>query len=300
MGPKRKKADSSTTTTHLVFQEGNSNKFWKITIDGTSTIVNYGKVGTAGQTSTKEHKDAAAAEKFATKEIAGKKKKGYNEAEADANSTSEKPSKVTKKTKSKTSKIDESTNGRRWVYLVYQIGSGMEDSLEVFSSKKAYMILPYEDFRDQSYITFNESAPYGANIVETLDEAKRKLDAIFECGSAEKVYEAEEKGKIEVGPIYDSSNFVESSKDTDVYTYLLYFDVSQFLDSEFVFVLDSLDDFRAFEKYFQKKCNDYNLKDDDIWLKLREIGSIHGTLTLKKMKELAIKYEDDEDAFLFG
>ena len=139
MGPKRKKADSSTTTTHLVFQEGNSNKFWKITIDGTSTIVNYGKVGTAGQTSTKEHKDAAAAEKFATKEIAGKKKKGYNEAEADANSTSEKPSKVTKKTKSKTSKIDESTNGRRWVYLVYQIGSGMEDSLEVFSSKKAYL-----------------------------------------------------------------------------------------------------------------------------------------------------------------
>ena len=105
MGPKRKKADSSTTTTHLVFQEGNSNKFWKITIDGTSTIVNYGKVGTAGQTSTKEHKDAAAAEKFATKEIAGKKKKGYNEAEADANSTSEKPSKVTKKTKSKTSKM---------------------------------------------------------------------------------------------------------------------------------------------------------------------------------------------------
>ena len=76
--------------------------------------------------------------------------------------------------------------------------------------------------------------------------------------------------------------------------------MSQFLDSEFVFVLDSLDDFRAFEKYFQKKCNDYNLKDDDIWLKLREIGSIHGTLTLKKMKELAIKYEDDVDAFLFG
>ena len=54
------------------------------------------------------------------------------------------------------------------------------------------------------------------------------------------------------------------------------------------------------KSFFQKKCNDYNLKDDDIWLKLREIDSIHGTLTLKKMKELAIKYEDDEDAFLFG
>ena len=285
MGPKRKKADSSTTTTHLVFQEGNSNKFWKITIDGTSTIVNYGKVGTAGQTSTKEHKDAAAAEKFATKEIAGKKKKGYNEAEADANSTSEKPSKVTKTA---------TTNTRRWVYVVRKLDTGCKYKYLVFSSQEAFHVLPEEDCRDNKYDHYFEYEPYGENVVETLDEAKKRLDAIFQCGSANEVNKALKKGKINEGPIYNPANFVESRETTDVYVCGLQFDYYD--ESVFIFVLDNSDDYKAFGNYLEEKNKNHINEEDEIdededeWLKYSkcdDTGPYSKVWTLKEMKEMS-------------
>ena len=278
MGPKRKKADSSTTTTHLVFQEGNSNKFWKITIDGTSTIVNYGKVGTAGQTSTKEHKDAAAAEKFATKEIAGKKKKGYNEAEADANSTSEKPSKVTKTAKA--AKTTNSASERRWAYVVLHTNSGCVGYYEIFSSKKAYMALP-EDIREDNYGSVVDRPPYGINVVETLDEAKKRLNAIFKCGSEDKVMAAHAKGKINVGPIYDPSNFVESKKTTPLFCCELKIGDWRTSDTEFVFVFDNSKDYDAFCNFFHTAWDE----DEDDWLQLQRHEGTNKTIwNLKKVK----------------
>ena len=54
-------------------------------MNNNSTIVNYGKNGTKGQTITKVHTDNVTAMKFATKQIAEKKKKGYR----DANETND-------------------------------------------------------------------------------------------------------------------------------------------------------------------------------------------------------------------
>ncbi|MDR2870867.1 MAG: WGR domain-containing protein, partial [Deferribacteraceae bacterium] len=65
---------------YLEFEEGGSHKFWQITLDGESFTVQYGKVGTAGQTQTKTFADAATAEKEATKLLNSKLKKGYAEA----------------------------------------------------------------------------------------------------------------------------------------------------------------------------------------------------------------------------
>ena len=64
-------------TVHLEFEEGTSSKFWRARIEGGTLYVNYGKIGTAGQTQVKELGTAAAAEKEYDKLVREKTKKGY-------------------------------------------------------------------------------------------------------------------------------------------------------------------------------------------------------------------------------
>lgn len=66
------------------FNDGKSNKFWEITVEGDSFTVRYGRMGTDGQTSTKTYADAGKARAEADKLIAKKTKKGYTEVAVDA------------------------------------------------------------------------------------------------------------------------------------------------------------------------------------------------------------------------
>jgi len=70
------------------FVSGASAKFWAIELKGTSFDVNYGKIGTAGQTKTKEFDSEEKALAAAEKLIGEKTSKGYEEtsggAEADS------------------------------------------------------------------------------------------------------------------------------------------------------------------------------------------------------------------------
>lgn len=59
--------------------EGSSNKFWAITVDGSEFTVEFGRLGTKGQTQTKKFASDAAAQQAADKLIAEKTKKGYQE-----------------------------------------------------------------------------------------------------------------------------------------------------------------------------------------------------------------------------
>ena len=61
------------------FADGSSPKFWEITVEGTSTIVHYGRLGTTGQTQRKAFGTAAECEKAAGKLILEKTTKGYVE-----------------------------------------------------------------------------------------------------------------------------------------------------------------------------------------------------------------------------
>ena len=63
----------------FVFQDFKSQKFWSIEVVGTDVTVNYGKLGTAGQTQVKNYATTEEAEKAADKLIAEKTKKGYVE-----------------------------------------------------------------------------------------------------------------------------------------------------------------------------------------------------------------------------
>ena len=57
--------------------DGTSNKFWEIELSGDSFTTTYGRIGSAGQSSTKQWKDAAQAQKEYDKLVAEKTRKGY-------------------------------------------------------------------------------------------------------------------------------------------------------------------------------------------------------------------------------
>lgn len=73
------------------FSEGSSNKFWQVNQKGASLELQWGKIGTHGQSQTKAFASDAQAKSEADKLIAEKKKKGYVEAASGAASTSAAP-----------------------------------------------------------------------------------------------------------------------------------------------------------------------------------------------------------------
>jgi predicted DNA-binding WGR domain protein len=64
---------------YFEFIGGNSAKFWAVAASGNQVTVRFGRIGTAGQTQTKELTDAAAAVRHAEKLIVAKAAKGYRE-----------------------------------------------------------------------------------------------------------------------------------------------------------------------------------------------------------------------------
>jgi uncharacterized protein (TIGR02996 family) len=68
------------------FVQGRSSKFWTIEVRGKGFTVRFGRIGTAGQTQTKEFDDAAEARRAAAKLVAEKTAKGYVEKHAPAGS----------------------------------------------------------------------------------------------------------------------------------------------------------------------------------------------------------------------
>ncbi len=67
----------SDWTVHLEFEEGTSSKFWRARVEGKTLYVNYGKIGSNGQTQVKDFGDNAAAMKEYDKLVREKRKKGY-------------------------------------------------------------------------------------------------------------------------------------------------------------------------------------------------------------------------------
>jgi uncharacterized protein (TIGR02996 family) len=63
----------------FVFTDAKSNKFWHVALSGKSFTVTFGRVGTKGQTQTKDFPTEAAAKKEHDKLVAEKLKKGYVE-----------------------------------------------------------------------------------------------------------------------------------------------------------------------------------------------------------------------------
>ena len=71
----------------FIYADDKSNKFWTIEVNGNSYTANYGKVGTDGQTQTKEFADEAACQAAAGKVITEKTRKGYVEQTEESSAT---------------------------------------------------------------------------------------------------------------------------------------------------------------------------------------------------------------------
>ncbi len=67
----------SDWTVELELVDGKSSKFWRAKTEGSDLVVNYGRIGTGGQTKTKSLGDDAAALAELDKVAASKRKKGY-------------------------------------------------------------------------------------------------------------------------------------------------------------------------------------------------------------------------------
>jgi predicted DNA-binding WGR domain protein len=66
----------------LSFSEGSSNKFWRARADGSTLYVNFGRIGSDGQTQIKEFPSEDAADKELAKLEREKRKKGYEDMDA--------------------------------------------------------------------------------------------------------------------------------------------------------------------------------------------------------------------------
>lgn len=74
-------AEHSPVSRRFEFTGGASRKFWEIAVADAEVTVRYGRIGSAGQSRTKVHTDAAAAVRQAEKLIAEKRSEGYLELE---------------------------------------------------------------------------------------------------------------------------------------------------------------------------------------------------------------------------
>src|SRR5829696_7771241 len=61
-------------------EEGGSHKFYEVTVQGTQVTIRFGRIGDAGQASTKTYPSAAAARADADKKINEKRRRGYEPA----------------------------------------------------------------------------------------------------------------------------------------------------------------------------------------------------------------------------
>jgi predicted DNA-binding WGR domain protein len=80
--PAGERSTMSDWTVHLEFEDGTSSKFWRARVEGKTLYVNYGKIGSNGQTQVKDLADPAAARAEYDKLVREKRKKGYVDAGA--------------------------------------------------------------------------------------------------------------------------------------------------------------------------------------------------------------------------
>lgn len=64
---------------HFEFVRGTSSKFWQVSVADCTVTICFGRIGTSGQSQTKDFPSPAAAQQHADKMIAEKVKKGYLE-----------------------------------------------------------------------------------------------------------------------------------------------------------------------------------------------------------------------------
>jgi predicted DNA-binding WGR domain protein len=74
----------TTWQVHLEFEEGGTSKFWRARVETKALYVNYGRIGSTGQTQIKQFPDDPGAQRELDKLVREKRKKGYVDAASGA------------------------------------------------------------------------------------------------------------------------------------------------------------------------------------------------------------------------
>lgn len=114
----------SDWTVNLEFNDGKSKKFWRARTDGSDFIVNYGRIGTDGQSKTKGMGSADKANAELEKVANQKRKKGYDDVEGGAAAAPAEPVVEQPKVKNKKGK-----------YKVKRAGQTIEVEIETDGAK---------------------------------------------------------------------------------------------------------------------------------------------------------------------
>lgn len=79
----RRERMANTTPREFHYTRGTSNKFWRVWRAGTQHVVQFGRIGTAGQRRSKDHGSVREANSAISRLIRQKENKGYYEIEID-------------------------------------------------------------------------------------------------------------------------------------------------------------------------------------------------------------------------
>lgn len=112
---------------HLMFVKGSSSKFWRARTDGGRLFVNYGRIGSNGQTQVKDFPSADNAVSEMEKVAAQKRRKGYWEADEDEEGAEAAPAEEAPKKKAKpegkATDLEMSAGGRKIEVRLEQEGA---------------------------------------------------------------------------------------------------------------------------------------------------------------------------------
>lgn len=145
----------------LQFDDGKSQKFWTISLEGTSHTVTFGRIGTTGQTRTKNFETNAEAKKSYDKLVGQKLAKGYAEA-------------VTREVKTKAVAVRKS--GKiRCITQSNKYGTIAEKQLAQFENEFCKLPTEYRDF----LLEHNGGKPSPNGFVFGEDEFPDRVECFF-------------------------------------------------------------------------------------------------------------------------
>ncbi len=120
----------SDWTVELEFNDGSSKKFWRARTDGSDFIVNYGRIGTDGQSKTKGMGSADKANAELEKVANQKRKKGYDDVEGSATPDAGPTVNAVPEVKNKKGKYKVKRAGQTIVVEIETDGASIETEIE--------------------------------------------------------------------------------------------------------------------------------------------------------------------------
>jgi predicted DNA-binding WGR domain protein len=182
--------------------EGSAKKFWAIELDGTTHTVQFGRIGTAGQTQTKKFKTPEEAQKAYEKLVPEKAKKGYRRVPEAAPPPAAKPSR-------------KGSPGAGTLPVIYRIGQtftedydekqSLTDNLAAFLAEPA--AASAQGLVIGSWGGFDSEEQNSAPIVEALVAARDKLPNLRHLFLGDIVTEENEVSWIQqsdVSPLFEA------------------------------------------------------------------------------------------------